>query len=644
MSDVIRILILEDLPTDAELAEREVRHVLPGSEFLRVESGEDFLAALESFRPDIILSDYMLPRFDGMTALKLARERVPEIPFILITGSMNEETAVECMKAGAWDYVVKEHVKRLGQAVLNALEQRRQLRERKRAEEELAASEEKYRRLSQEFHGLLDAIPDDLTLHDKNLKILWANNGAAKGRGKKPEELIGQNCSTLLHKGTEPCASCPVVESFATGRPANQVITASDGRIWDLRTIPLPDRDGVISKVIELGRDITAHRKLEAQFLQAQKMESVGRLAGGVAHDFNNMLTIIIGYAEQVMAQLAPDDPICRDIMEMVKVARRSAGLTRQLLAFSRQQTILPRVVDLNELIANSQKMLKRLVGEDINLRFTPKDTLWRIHIDPTQVDQILANLTVNARDAIAGVGLIRIETDNVVLDGSYCAFHEGFVPGEYVMVAFSDSGSGMDQETTPKIFEPFFTTKEEGRGTGLGLSTVYGIVKQNNGFINVYSEPGHGTTFKMYFPRHSAPVVQPQEVQVAAEQGGTETLLLVEDEIQILAMCKRLLEKQGYRILAAKLPEEAVALCEQFKGEIHLLLSDVIMPNMNGRELQEKISRIKPGIKVLFMSGYTSDIITRGGGLAEGAHFIQKPFSNHDLIHKVRQVLTQGL
>ena len=642
MTDLIRILIVEDLPTDAELVQREVQRVLPRSGYLRVESREEFLSALESFRPEVILSDYMLPGFDGIEALKLALERVPETPFILVTGSMNEETAVECMKAGAWDYILKEHIKRLGPAVLNVLERKKQRLANKQAEEALAASEAKFRQLSQEFHGLLDAIPDNLILMDKDLRILWANTAALKELGKGEDGLIGQSCFALRHQGTEPCSSCPAAESFASGQAAGLVTTTPDGRIWDVRTVPLVDDDGALSSVIEIGRDITAHRKLEAQLRQALKMESVGRLAGGIAHDFNNMLTIMIGYGEQVMSRLAADDSIRRDVAEMVNAARRSAELTRQLLAFSRQQTVLPKAVDLNERIGISLKMLKRLVGEDIDLRFAPGSNLGTIHIDPSQLEQILANLTVNARDAIAGTGLIRIETANKTLDESYCAFHEGFVPGEYVVVTFSDSGSGIDQEALPKIFEPFFTTKEEGKGTGLGLSTVYGIVKQNCGFINVYSEQGQGTTFKIYFPRHFGPAVKPLAVQEATLQGGTETLLLVEDEIQILAMCQRLLEKQGYRVLAASSPEEALQQCGQFQEEIHLLVTDLIMPAMNGRELFEKISLLKPGIKVLIMSGYTADIISKRGGLAEGDHFIQKPFSNRDFILKVRQVLNQ--
>ncbi|MHB8790333.1 MAG: response regulator [Desulfobulbaceae bacterium] len=643
MTDSIRILMVEDLPADAELMEREVRRVLPRSEFMLVETREDFLAALESFRPEIILSDFMLPDFDGMRALHLALEKVPETPFILVTGSMNEETAVECMKAGAWDYIVKEHLRRLGPAILNALERRRQRRARKSAEEALAASEAEFRRLSQEFHGLLDAIPDNLTLIDRNMQIRWVNSAALKEFGNtRAEELIGQSCFVMRHNGTEPCPDCPVAESFATGKPAGLVRTMPDGRIWDLRTIPLLDDDGFVSRVIELGRDITDHRKLEAQLRQAQKMESVGRLAGGIAHDFNNMLTVMIGYGEQLMSQLETDDPVRRDIGEMVKAARRSADLTRQLLAFSRQQAILPQVVDLNERIGSSLKMLKRLVGEDIDLRFAPGENLDRVRIDLSQIEQILANLTVNARDAIAGTGLIRIETANVVLDESYCAYHEGFIPGEYVMVSFSDSGYGIDQEVLPNIFEPFFTTKEEGKGTGLGLSTVYGIVKQNSGFINVYSEPGRGTTFRIYFPPYCGPAARQQETRAEAVRGGTETLLLVEDEIQILAMCKRLLEKQGYRVLAAGSPEEALALCGQFQGKIDLLVSDLIMPNMNGSELFAQISRLKPGIKVLIMSGYTADIISKRGGLAEGGFFIQKPFTNKDFISKVRQVLSQ--
>ncbi|OGQ97163.1 MAG: hypothetical protein A2521_16285 [Deltaproteobacteria bacterium RIFOXYD12_FULL_57_12] len=519
----------------------------------------------------------------------------------------------------------------------------RDITEQKRAEEKLSRSEAEFRRLSQEFHGLLDAIPDSLTLQDKNLKIIWANLGAAKGLGKKPEELVGQHCYALWHNRTEPCDPCPVLESFATGQPWETTNTTSDGRIWDVRTIPLLDNNGKVVKVIEVGRDISEQRKLEAQFRQAQKMESVGRLAGAVAHDFNNMLTIIIGYGELVLAKLDANDSSYQDITEMVQAAIRSADLTRQLLTFSRQQTVVPRVVDLNEHIENSRKMLKRLVGEDIELLFSPEDNLWSIHIDPTQADQILANLTVNARDAIAGVGSILIETDNVVLDEAYITGREGFIPGEYVLVVFSDSGSGMDKETIQKIFDPFFTTKGEGKGTGLGLSTVYGAVKQNHGFINVYSEPGHGTTFKIYFPRHRGPVGKEEIQQAESIPGGGETVLLVEDELPILAMCRRILEKQGYTVLTAGLPEEAIVLCEQYQGDIHLLVSDVIMPVMNGRELQERISRIKPGIKVLYMSGYPADKISREGVLAEGTNFIQKPFSRHDFFLKISQILSQG-
>ncbi|MHB1349436.1 MAG: response regulator [Desulfobulbus sp.] len=643
MAETIRILLVEDLPTDAELVEREVRGGLPGSQILWVDNPRDYLAALNTFQPDAILSDYSLPGFDGMNALLLAMERMPETPFILVTGAMNEETAVACMKAGAWDYILKDHLQRLVPAILNSLERGRQRRARKEAEEALAASEGEYRRLSHEFQSLLDALPDSLTLMDKDLKVHWANSAALKLFGKRKEGLIGHRCFSLHSQGAEPCQDCPVTASFASGEPASLVTPTADGRIWDLRSIPLRDDHGEISRVIELGRDITEHRKLEAQLRQAQKMESVGRLAGGIAHDFNNMLTIMIGYGEQVMSQLKEENQARSDIAEMVKAARRSAELTRQLLAFSRQQAVLPQVIDLNKRINSGLKMLKRLVGEDIDLHFIPAVKLDMIYIDPGQIEQILANLTVNARDAIVGTGLIRIETGNIVLDESYCTFHEGFVPGDYVVVTFSDTGSGMDQDTQQKIFEPFFTTKEEGKGTGLGLATVYGIVKQNNGFINVYSEPGEGTTFKIYFPRHRGSAGGRKEVRMEQVSGGSETLLLVEDEGQILAMCKRLLEKQGYRVLAAGSPEEALTLSRQFAGEIHLLVSDLIMPHMNGRELYEQIHGCRPGIRLLIMSGYTADIIAKRGGLVEGDHFIQKPFTNTDFIGKVAQVLAQG-
>ena len=396
------------------------------------------------------------------------------------------------------------------------------------------------------------------------------------------------------------------------------------------------------------NRDITERKKareeklkLETQLQQAQKMEAIGQLAGGVAHDFNNMLGVIIGQAELALDEVAPDQPLFNNLEEIRKAARRSADITRQLLAFARKQIIAPRVLDLNETVEGMLKLLRRLIGEDIDLAWLPRAGLWPVKMDPSQIDQILANLCVNARDAIGGVGKMTIETGNSTLDEAYCSSHAGFIPGEYVRIAVSDNGSGMDKETLAHIFEPFFTTKGVGQGTGLGLATVYGAVKQNNGFINAYSEPGRGTTFTIYLPRYQGDAEQTRQ-EGAAEHAarGDETILLVEDELTTLEMATTMLQRLGYTVLAASTPGEAFRLAIELAGTIHLLVTDVIMPKMNGRDLAEWLKERRPGMKCLFMSGYTSDVIAQHGALDEGVCFIQKPFSKTDLAAKVREAL----
>ncbi|MCF8089722.1 MAG: transporter substrate-binding domain-containing protein [Desulfotignum sp.] len=383
------------------------------------------------------------------------------------------------------------------------------------------------------------------------------------------------------------------------------------------------------------------HDKLQSQLLQAQKMESVGRLAGGVAHDYNNMLGVIMGYAQLAIDKTDPEDPLRADLKEIVTAAERSTDITRQLLAFARKQTIDPKVLDLNEAVEGMLKMIRRLIGEDIDLSWKPKPGVWPVKIDPSQLNQILVNLCVNARDAIADVGKITIETDTVRFDDAYCADHAGFIPGEYVLLAVSDDGRGMDRKTLDNIFEPFYSTKAIGKGTGLGLSVIYGIVKQNEGFINVYSEPGKGSTFRLYFTRHADDVspietVAPEETPV----GSGETVLVVEDETSILKLAKRILEQLNYTVLTAETPGEAIAVTNENDGDIHLLITDVVMPEMNGRDLAEKLLAEYPKLKVLFMSGYTANVIAHHGVLDADVHFIQKPFSNKDLAVKVRKAL----
>ncbi|RJR35532.1 MAG: PAS domain S-box protein [Desulfobacteraceae bacterium] len=390
--------------------------------------------------------------------------------------------------------------------------------------------------------------------------------------------------------------------------------------------------------------DISDHRRLEEQYRQAQKMESVGRLAGGVAHDYNNMLCVILGYTEMALNKGAISDALRADLMEIMSAARRSAEITRQLLAFARKQTINPRILDINQTVELMLKMLMRLIGEDIDLRWVPSRNLWNVKIDPSQIDQILANLCINARDAIAGVGKITIQTNTATFDDAYCAAHTGFVPGEFVMLAVSDDGCGMDKETLNHIFEPFFTTKEMNQGTGLGLATVYGIVQQNNGFIDVESEPGNGTAFRIYLPRHAGKADK-VSVEAVAEvpRGRGEVVLLVEDEPAIMKIGQLMLETLGYKVVGADTPGAAVHLADEYKGGIDLLITDVVMPEMNGRDLSGKVQIVHPGIKTLYLSGYTADVIAHRGVLQEGVQFIQKPFSLKELGVKVREMLDQA-
>jgi signal transduction histidine kinase len=427
-----------------------------------------------------------------------------------------------------------------------------------------------------------------------------------------------------------------------------EIVTASGKRLWVRATGKPPTPDGGSAHIHGALQDITRqklaeaqHEKLEAQLRQAQKMDAIGRLAGGVAHDFNNMLSVILGNAHLTLDSLAPGDERTDEMKQVIDAAQRSADLTNQLLAFARQQPIAPALLDLNETIENMLKMLARMIGEDVALVWKPGADLRRIKMDRTQIDQVLTNLAVNARDAIAGVGTLVIETRNISFDQAYCDANSSYMPGAFVQLSVSDSGCGMDKESLEKLFEPFFTTKTVGNGTGLGLATTYGIVKQNGGFIHVYSEPGQGSSFRIYLPQSSDDRVQ---VGRGADGGtaprGTETVLLVEDEEALMRVATRMLKGLGYTVVSASDPRQAIALAEQHPT-IELLMTDVIMPHMNGRELFETLSKPRPGLKCLFISGYTADVISHRGTLKEGVHFLQKPFVLGALARKVRDVLS---
>jgi nitrogen-specific signal transduction histidine kinase len=385
--------------------------------------------------------------------------------------------------------------------------------------------------------------------------------------------------------------------------------------------------------------------KIGSQLQQAQKMESVGRLAGGVAHDFNNMLSVIIGNAEMALEhaedQINANHPLFDDLQEIKKAAQRSAGLTRQLLAFARKQTVAPKVLNLNQTLERMLTMLRRLIGEGIELVWLPGPEVWPVKIDPSQIDQILANLCVNARDAINGVGTIIVATANDSLNAEDYDDHLDVASGDYVRITLRDNGCGMDKKTLAHIFEPFYTTKGVGEGTGLGLATVYGAVKQNNGFVYAASEPGKGTTFSIYLPRHKDQAEPLRKIAPEAPAlRGQERVLLVEDEPTILKMTSTMLERLGYSVLAADTPDQAIRLAGQFTGKIQLLLTDVIMPQMNGRDLAQQLLENQPEMRCLFMSGYTADVISQHGVLDDGVFFIQKPFSKTALAAKIRRIM----
>ena len=516
--------------------------------------------------------------------------------------------------------------------------------ERKQAEKMLRESEE---HLSSIFRSAPIGIGSVV-----NRELKKVNSRLCEMTGYDERELVGQS-SRILYPSSEDFEfvgreKYAQIRDHGTGT-VEAYWQRKDGTIIEvlLNSTPVDMRDhlkGVTFTALDITERKLAEKereRLQMQLTQAQKMEAIGQLAGGVAHDFNNMLGVIIGYSELIFEHVDSSQKFHAELGEIQKAARRSADLTRQLLTFARKQTVAPKVLDLNQTVEGMLNMLRRLIGENINLIWMPRNGLWPIKMDPSQIDQILANLCVNARDAITGVGKITVETENTPLSKEYCDMHAGSLPGEYVRITVSDNGNGMDKETLAHIFEPFFTTKGVGEGTGLGLATVYGAVKQNNGFINASSEPGLGTTFTIYIPRYRDNDL-PAARSVAGESipSSTGTILLVEDEPMILKMTTQMLIGQGYHVLGASSPLEAIRLAKENIGSIDLLMTDVIMPEMNGRDLAKHLFTISPNIKCLFMSGYTASVIEPHGVLGEGLHFIQKPFNMKDLAAAIREAL----
>ena len=514
----------------------------------------------------------------------------------------------------------------------------RDITQRKRAEEEMRQSQQKLR-----IH--FEHTPLAVVEWDMDFRVAAWNPSAERIFGYSRQEALGQHARFIVppqyREHVDQVWQALLKQAGGT-RSTNDNIT-KDGRSISCEwyNTPLVDDSGRVLGVASLVQDVTERVALEERLRQSQKMEAVGRLAGGVAHDFNNLLTVILGYS-QILADGLPEGSRLADNTAQIKsAADRAAGITRQLLAFSRKSVLSPRVINLNDVVLNLDSLLRRLIGEDIEVRTLPANDLGSVKADPSQIEQVLMNLALNARDAMPRGGTVALETANATLDGTYARDHQSVEPGRYVMLAVSDTGEGMTPETQARIFEPFYTTKEVGKGTGLGLSMVYGIVKQSGGYIWVYSEPGRGTTFKIYLPR----VDQPAELvsgdnRQAKVQRGTETILLVEDDEQLRRLSSSVLAHCGYNVLVASSPEEGLAICKATSHDIRLLVTDVVMPRMNGRQLAEQVQQIRPAMRVLYISGYTNDAIVHYGVLDPGLWFLPKPYTLSALIAKVREVL----
>jgi two-component system cell cycle sensor histidine kinase/response regulator CckA len=768
MSDnPLRILILEDVPMDAELMEYELAQASIPFLSRRVDSRDAFLHELDEFRPDLILSDYTLPRFDGMTALSLARERAPSIPFLIVTGSVNEETAVGCMKAGATDYLLKSNLARIGPAIEAALERERAQAQKVQAESALAASERRFRSLVQNSSDLVTVLAPDGT-------ITYASDSAERIVGYSPADLVGtslleyvdsshmEQVQGLLHTNGKSSVAGPI--EFSLRRPDGSLVwleavgsnllsdatirgivlnardvserkradlalreseeryrdlfdnatdlvcmAAPDGSLlyvnkaWQQGTgygddeigrmqlldIVHPDsrgyyaevvdrvlrgerldhvelvfmpkagapitvegnlsctfKDGLPSAVRGIYRDVTERKRVEEQLRRAERMQAAGKLAGGVAHEVNNMMTGVIGFSEFLLRSLESGDPRRADVEEVIKAGTRAADVTRQLLAFTRQQVLRPQMIQINAVVSEMEKMLRRSLGEDklLQLRLSPE--AGEIRADRGQLEQVLINLVLNARDAMTGHGRVSIETALAVWDEVYAQRHGGVdIPlGRYVMLAVSDNGCGMDDDVQQRIFEPFFTTKPIGQGTGLGLSTVYGIVKQSGGYVWVYSEPGEGSVFKVYLPqaRVASEPDEPAVEPVVAPVGGSETILVIEDESVVRKLACRGLRDHGYHVVEAPNGAQALRYLREHPQVVDLVISDVVMPEIGGRELGQRLATLDPDLPILYMSGYTGEDVVQRGLLDPGAPFQQKPFTPAGLALKVRQMLDQ--
>lgn len=641
----LRVLVVEDSEDDYELMLHALRRDGFDVTGTRVDQPAAFSDALHTFAADIVLSDHGLPQTSGLEVVRTVQREQPLLPVVIVTGSLDEETAADYIKAGAADYIVKQRMHRLAPAVRRALALKAALQEAMDAEAAREATE-------QRFRSLVEHSSDVITLLDETGAIIYSTQSLKPTLGYAAGEMTGHSVLELVHPDQQAEAGALLMRLFHHPDQTVQAelrVRHKDGTWRDLEVV-VANRlaDPPVRALVVNYRDLTDRKRAEEslrvadeRLRAAQKMEAVGRLAAGIAHDFNNLLTAILGSTDLLLESLPGDHPGREDALESRQAALRAADLTRQLLAFSRQQVIAPRVLDLNGVVRDVERLLRRLIGEDVELRTVLGSGVAPVRADAGQLEQVLVNLAVNARDAMSRGGTITIETANVTLDDTYVANQPLVTAGDYVMMAMSDTGSGMGAETQARVFEPFFTTKARGKGTGLGLATVYGIVKQSGGYIWVYSELGIGTTFKIYLPRVVGPVEPPAAVPLTTRSlRGSETILVVEDPDEVRTLIRKILESRGYRVLAAANGAAALQAAALHPGPIHMLVTDVVMPGMSGREVSVLLTATRKTLRTLFLSGYTNESIVQHCVLDEGVELLQKPFTADGLARKVREVL----
>jgi PAS domain S-box-containing protein len=648
----LRLLLIDDSEDDALLVAQELRRCRYDVAWERVDSRKTMAEALDREAWDLIVSDFAMPGFSGPEALALYRERGLDIPFIIVSGTVREEDAVEALLAGAHDFITKGRVARLGPAVGRALRDAEERASRRRIEAAHAESARKLRESEARYRQVIEGIQDAIVAG--RFDVLDPTAAPLALASPQVETLTGRTAADfladphlwwhLVHPDDRLGRHDAAMQAFHTRssvRRRYRMWNEKQGQHRWIEDTFTPELDDLGRPVGFFGvaRDVTEQRRIEEQLAQAQKMAALGQLAGGIAHDFNNLLGVILGYSELVVRQLAPDHPAHARAREIQSVVERAAALPRQLLAFGRKQSAVPTVLDLNSVVSDTERMLRRVIGEAVQLVTTFREDVCFIRADAGHVSQVVVNLAINARDAMPAGGRLSIETSALELVSSDARWPEA-APGRYVTLAVADNGCGMDAATRARVFDPFFTTKEPGKGTGLGLTNVRSIVTLHGGHVHVDSAPGKGTTFTIVFPRAALESQAAETVEAPSAAGGSERILILEDEAALRMIVRELLEDSGYSVAEAEMPEAALSAAER-DPDLDLLVTDVVLPRMGGRQVADAIRATHPRLKVLFVSGYAGeDAVVLGSG---DEHFLQKPFAAEALLAKIREVLDDG-